>query len=69
MMMADLGARVVKVERPGSGDDARSYGPFVDGRSTYFARVNRGKESIALDLKDAGGPGRCWSPWPSGPTC
>jgi CoA:oxalate CoA-transferase len=54
MMMADLGARVVKVERPGTGDDARTYGPFVDGRSTYFARVNRGKESIALDLKDPG---------------
>ena len=52
MMMADLGARVVKVERPGSGDDSRAYGPFVAGRSTYFARVNRGKESIALDLKD-----------------
>jgi CoA:oxalate CoA-transferase len=53
MMMADLGARVVKVERPEQGDDARFYGPFVDGRSTYFARVNRGKESIALDLKSA----------------
>ena len=52
MMMADLGARVVKVERPGSGDDSRAYGPFVAGRSTYFARVNRGKESVALDLKD-----------------
>ena len=52
MMLADLGARVVKVERPGTGDDSRGYGPFVDGRSLYFARVNRGKESIALDLKD-----------------
>ena len=52
MMLADLGARVVKVERPGSGDDSRSYGPFVDGQSLYFARVNRGKESIALNLKD-----------------
>lgn len=52
MMLADLGARVIKVERPGSGDDSRTYGPFVDGRSLYFARVNRGKESIALSLKD-----------------
>ena len=53
MMLADLGARVVKVEVPGTGDDSRGYGPFVDGRSLYFARVNRGKESIALDLKAA----------------
>src|SRR6476620_8156882 len=52
MMLADLGARVIKVERPGTGDDSRSYGPFLDGRSLYFARVNRGKESLALDLKD-----------------
>ena len=52
MMLADLGARVIKVERPGTGDDSRGYGPFLDGRSLYFARVNRGKESIALDLKD-----------------
>lgn len=52
MMLADLGARVVKVERPGTGDDSRTYGPFLAGRSLYFARVNRGKESVALDLKD-----------------
>lgn len=51
LLLADLGARVVKVERPGGGDDSRHYGPFLDGRSLYFARVNRGKESIALDLK------------------
>ncbi len=51
MMLADLGARVIKVERPDGGDDSRTYGPFVDGRSLYFARVNRGKESIALDLR------------------
>ena len=53
MMLADLGARVVKVEAPG-GDDARQYGPFVDERSAYFMSVNRGKESIALDLKAPG---------------
>jgi len=52
MLLADLGARVIKVERPGLGDDTRGYGPFAeDGRSYYFARVNRGKESIAVDLK------------------
>lgn len=52
MMLADLGARVIKVERPGSGDDSRSYGPFVGEESLYFARVNRGKESVVLDLGD-----------------
>jgi CoA:oxalate CoA-transferase len=49
--MAEMGARVIKVEPPKGGDDARAYGPFIKGKSTYFASVNRGKESIALDLK------------------
>jgi CoA:oxalate CoA-transferase len=53
LVLADLGARVIKVERPGTGDDARHIGPFVGDRSAYFASVNRGKESIALDLDDA----------------
>ncbi len=52
MMLADLGARVIKVEPPGHGDDTRGYGPFRDNNSVYFASVNRGKESIVLNLKD-----------------
>lgn len=51
MILRDLGARVIKVEVPGRGDDARHFGPFVDGRSAYFESLNHGKESIALDLK------------------
>jgi CoA:oxalate CoA-transferase len=51
MLLAELGARVIKVEAPKTGDDARQYGPFINGKSTYFASVNRGKESIVLDLK------------------
>ena len=51
MVLADLGARVVKVEVPEYGDDARQIGPWLDGRSAYFMSLNRGKESIALDLK------------------
>src|SRR6185312_13610731 len=52
-LMSELGARIIKVEPPPKGDDAREYGPFVKGKSTYFASINRGKESIALDLKAA----------------
>src|SRR5690348_9137944 len=51
LLMAELGARVIKVEAPKTGDDARQYGPFKNKKSTYFASINRGKESIALDLK------------------
>ena len=54
MVLADLGARVVKVERPGLGDDSRHIGPFKGDQSAYFASINRGKQSIALDLKEAG---------------
>lgn len=52
MMLAEMGARVIKVEVPGTGDDARHFGPFVDGQSAYFAGINRGKQSIALNLKE-----------------
>jgi CoA:oxalate CoA-transferase len=53
MTLSDLGARVIKVERPGVGDDTRAFPPFKDGESAYFATINHGKESIALDLKNA----------------
>ncbi len=53
MLLADLGARVIKVEAPGSGDDSRAIGPFLHGESAYFTSVNRGKESLALDLREA----------------
>ncbi|WP_119420274.1 CaiB/BaiF CoA transferase family protein [Desertibaculum subflavum] len=51
MVLADLGARVIKIEVPGTGDDSRQVGPFINGKSAYFMSINRGKESIALDLK------------------
>jgi CoA:oxalate CoA-transferase len=51
-ILTDLGARVIKVEPPGHGDDTRLYGPFVGDQSLYFSFVNRGKESIVLNLKD-----------------
>jgi CoA-transferase family III len=52
MVLADLGADVVKVERPGEGDETRSWGPrFAGGEAAYFLAVNRGKHSVAVDLK------------------
>ena len=55
MVLADLGASVTKVERPGSGDDTRAWGPPYDasGVATYFQSVNRNKDSVTLDLRDA----------------
>ena len=52
MQLADLGARVIKIEQPGRGDDTRAWGPpFLHGESSYFLSINRNKESIAIDLK------------------
>lgn len=51
MVLADMGAEVIKVERPKWGDLGRGNGPFIDGESSYFLSINRGKKSIALDLQ------------------
>jgi len=53
--LADLGARVIKIERPGPGDFARGYDTTVRGQASYFVWLNRGKESVALDVKSAAG--------------
>ena len=56
-LLSDLGAEVVKIERPGSGDDSRAFGPpFIKGESVYFLSLNRGKKSVVIDL--ATEPGR-----------
>jgi crotonobetainyl-CoA:carnitine CoA-transferase CaiB-like acyl-CoA transferase len=53
MLLADMGADVVKVERPGAGDDTRAFGPpFVNGESAYFMSINRNKRSLTLNLKE-----------------
>jgi crotonobetainyl-CoA:carnitine CoA-transferase CaiB-like acyl-CoA transferase len=55
MLLADMGARVIKIEQPGRGDDTRAWGPpFLGAESAYFLSVNRNKESLALDLKAPG---------------
>lgn len=51
--LSDLGAKVIKLERPGAGDDTRAFPPFLQGESAYFAALNAGKASITLDLKAA----------------
>ena len=56
MLLGDMGARVIKIEQPGRGDDTRAWGPpFVAGESTYFLSINRNKESVTLDFKTARG--------------
>ncbi|OFX06167.1 MAG: hypothetical protein A3E78_14775 [Alphaproteobacteria bacterium RIFCSPHIGHO2_12_FULL_63_12] len=52
-LLWELGAEVLKVEQPGHGDDTRAFPPFQQGESVYFASINRGKRSLALDLKNA----------------
>ncbi len=54
MLLAELGARVIKVENPDGGDDTRQFVPFFHGKSAYYQSLNRDKESIALNLKDPG---------------
>src|SRR6516165_6395132 len=50
-MLADLGAQVIKIEMPGFGEEGRHFAPHVNGESTYFALLNRGKESVTINLK------------------
>ncbi len=56
MLLGDMGADVIKIEEPAAGDDARAWAPFVGDWSAYFLGVNRSKRSLALDLKQPGGP-------------
>ncbi len=61
MTLADMGARVIKVEQPGTGDDTRGFGPpFLEGESTYFLSINRNKESLTLNLKHEGAREILW---------
>ena len=55
MLLADLGAEVVKVEFPKTGDDSRYFGPFKNDKSMYFVSINRGKKSISVNLKSEKG--------------
>jgi len=54
-MLADLGAEIIKVELPESGDEARHFGPYLEGQSTYFMMLNRNKKSITIDMKSEEG--------------
>src|SRR4029077_19000952 len=56
MLLGDMGARVIKIEQPGKGDDTRGWGPpFQHGESAYFLSINRNKESVTLDFKQPEG--------------
>lgn len=55
MVLRNLGAEIIKIERPKYGDDSQGFGPFIDGESVYFISINRGKKSIELNLKSEDG--------------
>ena len=55
MILGDLGAEIIKIERPDIGDEARGFGPFKNDFSLYFMSINRGKKSVTLNLKDPRG--------------
>lgn len=55
MMLADLGAQMIKVERPGNGDISREYGPYINDISLYFCQYNRGKKGLAVDMRSEAG--------------
>ncbi len=56
MILGDLGAEIIKIETPGSGDDTRQWGPpFIAGESAYFLSINRNKKSLTLDLDSEAG--------------
>lgn len=55
MMLADMGAEVIKIEAPGTGDDSRQFGPFVNGESSYYMNLNRNKKGVTLNLKSPEG--------------
>lgn len=57
MLLADMGAQVIKVERPGNGDISRAYGPYVNDISLYFCQYNRGKRGLAIDMRTEAGKG------------
>src|SRR3954465_15273517 len=58
MLLADMGARVIKGEQPGKGDDTRAWGPpFLEGESAYFLSISRNKESVTIDFKQPEGRG------------
>ena len=68
MFLADLGAQVLKVERPSSGDEMRYWGENKDGVGLYYKVINRGKKSITLDLRTPFGASRSSSAWSRIPT-